>query len=89
MDKIRPDTLNVTGGVICKMVPLCIANGEWNTPGYEVLECYADRFVINDELATIADAAEFVRRMTDAGVVELLRGSVSAIETSSRWMADG
>ena len=70
---------------VSKTVPLCIANGLWGTPEYEVLECYADKFAINDRRTqTDADVAAFVRRMTDDEIVEMLRMFVEYIETRGR-----
>lgn len=69
---------------VSKTIPLCIMNGLWGTPEYEVLECYADRFAINDKPATDAGAAAFIRRMTDDEIAELLRTVVGYIETRGR-----
>ena len=74
-------TMEIAIGAVAvtKCVPLWIPNGKWGAPGYEVLECHADRFVIDGESVIDAVAALFVRRLSDDTIVELLRGYVAAI----------
>lgn len=77
----KAEMTTVDAGV-SKTVPLWIANGLWDTPGYEVLECYADKFVINDMWTqSDVEVAAFIRRMTDDEIAGLLRMMVGHIET--------
>lgn len=69
---------------ITQTIPLRISSRGIFSP--LAMDCFADRCVFCGfgKRTTDAEAAAFVRRLTDAGIIELLRGYVAAIERSNR-----
>ena len=76
------ETGNVTDYVITKTIPLRISSRGVFIP--LAMDCFSDRCVFCGfgKRTTDAKAAAFVRRLSDAGIIELLRGYVAAIERS-------